>query len=259
MGPTRRPETRASLSQLEYDIHVRHPLPASVALFSLLGLSLSFAQNIHAQANGTTTSVTSQGFGGAHPITAPFPMGGTLPGHQVPNAGSRVMFSTSNPGQGDGHQHHPHPHSTHGAPLVYAFPVPYAVDLGATQEEDDSDAAADDRDPNYQGGPTIFDRRGSGADSYVPPERSASAHRSTEYAQADPPSPEPAREPTLLVFKDGHQLEVGNYAIVGTTLFDLSPGHTRKVPLADLDLEATQKQNDNRGVTFQIPQLPQAN
>ena len=241
---------------------MRHPFPASVALFSLLAVPVFlFAQN-HAQANGTTTSITSQGFGGAHPITAPFPMGGTLPGHQVPNTGSRVTFSTSNPGQGDGHQHHHH--NDHGrAPLLYAFPVPYAVDLGApqdqSQEEDNSDSAADDRDSNYQGGPTIFDRRGSGADSYVPPEKSVPAHPSAEYSQADPPVPEPAREPTVLIYKDGHKIEVGNYAIVGATLFDLTPGHSRKVPLADLDLQATQKQNDDRGVTFQIPQLPQAN
>jgi hypothetical protein len=245
---------------LEYHIHVRHSLPASVAVFSLLALPLLFVSNTHAQANGTPTSVTSQGFGGAHPITAPFPMGGTLPGHQVPNTGSRVTFSTSSPGQsnpghGDGHHHH---HSG-DRPVLYAFPVPYAADLGSTQDQsdDNSDASADDS--NYQGGPTIFDRRGSGADSYVPPEKSAPAHRQAEYAQADPPAAEPAREPTLLVFKDGHQLEVGNYAIVGATLFDLSPGHSRKVQLADLDLEATQKQNDDHGVTFQIPQLPQAN
>jgi hypothetical protein len=248
----------AMSSQLEYHIYVRLPIPASVALFglSLLALPLISVSNSHAQTNGTPTSVTSQGFGGAHPITAPFPMGGTLPGHQVPNTGSRVTFSTSapNPGHGDGHHHH---HSG-GRPLLYAYPVPYAVDLGPTedQSEDNSDAAADDRDANYQGGPTVFDRRGSGADSYVPPEKSAPPHRSA-YAEADPP--EPPREPTLLVFKDGHQLEVGNYAIVGTTLFDLSPGHTRKVLLADLDLAATQRQNDDRGVTFQIPQLPQAN
>jgi hypothetical protein len=42
-------------------------------------------------------------------------------------------------------------------------------------------------------------------------------------------------------------------------LFDLTPGHARRVALADLDLEATRKQNDDRGVTFQLPQPPQAN
>ncbi len=81
----------------------------------------------------------------------------------------------------------------------------------------------------------------------------------TADADADPPAPATAPEPTLLVFKDGHQLEVGNYAIVGNTLFDLTPGHVRKVALADLDLDATRKQNDDHGVTFQLPPSQQAN
>jgi hypothetical protein len=63
----------------------------------------------------------------------------------------------------------------------------------------------------------------------------------------------------LLVFKDGRKLEVGNYAIVGATLFDLTPGHPRKIALADLDLEATRRQNDDRGVTFELPTPPQGN
>ncbi len=65
--------------------------------------------------------------------------------------------------------------------------------------------------------------------------------------------------PTVLVFKDGHQSEVENYAIFGQTLFDLTPGHRRKIALADLDLVATEKQNDDRGVTFQLPPGTQAN
>jgi hypothetical protein len=71
--------------------------------------------------------------------------------------------------------------------------------------------------------------------------------------------PEPPQIPTLLIFKDGRKLELGNYAILGETLFDLTPGHARRVALGDLDLEATRKQNDDRGVTFQLPQPPQAN
>jgi hypothetical protein len=243
------------VSPLEYHVSVRHTIPASVALFSLslLALPLVFLSNSHAQVNGTPTSVTSQGFGGSHPITAPFPSGGRLPGHPVQGTGSQVGFSTSNAAPGNGHHHH---HHRGDYPLVYAVPVPYAVDLGST--EDDSDASADS-DANYQGGPTIFDRRGTGADSYIPPEREPRVAHSAKNADADPPTPEPAQEPTLLVFRDGHKLEVGNYAIVGATLFDLTPGHSRKVALADLDLQATQQQNDDRGVVFQIPQLPQAN
>jgi hypothetical protein len=54
-------------------------------------------------------------------------------------------------------------------------------------------------------------------------------------------------------------MEVGNYAIQGATLFDLTPGHKRKVALMDLDLEATRRQNDERGVTFQLPSSYKAN
>ena len=59
--------------------------------------------------------------------------------------------------------------------------------------------------------------------------------------------------PTVLVFKDGHQLEVQNYAVIGDQLYDLTPGHRRKIALAELDLIATAKQNDDRGIDFELP------
>jgi hypothetical protein len=137
---------------------------------------------------------------------------------------------------------------------MYAVPVPYAVDSGAVDESDAED------DSNYQGGPTVFDRRGSGASSYIPGVRDVPPVRPAQTAAENATdNAEPAQEPTLLIFKDGHKLEVTNYAIVGATLFDLTPGHPRKVILADLDLEATRKQNDDRGVNFQVPQSMLAN
>jgi hypothetical protein len=68
-----------------------------------------------------------------------------------------------------------------------------------------------------------------------------------------PQQPVADQPETVLVFKDGHQQEVANYAIVGATLYDLSDGHTKKVGLGDLDLTATVKQNDDRGVEFKLP------
>ena len=70
------------------------------------------------------------------------------------------------------------------------------------------------------------------------------------YTQAAPVDDEPQ---TTLVFKDGQQLDVANYAIVGNTLYDLTPGHRRKIALAELDLSATAKENDGRGIDFQLP------
>jgi hypothetical protein len=63
----------------------------------------------------------------------------------------------------------------------------------------------------------------------------------------------------VLVFKDGHQLDVSNYAIVGNTLFDLTPGHPRRVALADLNLDSTRQQNEANGIIFQLPPSLQTN
>jgi hypothetical protein len=63
----------------------------------------------------------------------------------------------------------------------------------------------------------------------------------------------------VLVFKDGHQVEVENYAIVGSTLYDLTGGRRQKIALSDLDLTATAKQNDDRGIDFQLPSASEAN
>ncbi|HEV2688498.1 MAG TPA: hypothetical protein VGV35_08080, partial [Bryobacteraceae bacterium] len=47
---------------------------------------------------------------------------------------------------------------------------------------------------------------------------------------------------TLLVFRDQHQQEINNYAIAGNTLWVLSDHIlAKKIPLAELDLEATTK------------------
>jgi len=64
--------------------------------------------------------------------------------------------------------------------------------------------------------------------------------------------------PTVLVFRDQHKQEIGNYAIVGQTLWNFSPQRTQKIPLSDLDLPATTKANDDRGLTFRVPATGEA-
>src|ERR1022692_1102022 len=238
---------------LEYHKTVRRSIPASLALSAMLLLPLLLLSTGSAQitssassggghaAGGTASSVTSIGHNYAPPHS-----GVTFPTHP-PHSPS--------PPVADGRRPH---HSANGQlyyPYVYAVPVPYAVNDGATDNDND-----DDDDAEYQGGPTIFDRRGSGAASYVPPSSSGPAHALTQAEQAQTDyAPEPPPIPTTLVFKDTHQLEIENYAIVNQTLYDLTPGHPRKIALADLDLPATEKQNDDRGITFQLPPSAQVN
>jgi hypothetical protein len=66
-------------------------------------------------------------------------------------------------------------------------------------------------------------------------------------------NPSEISTPTLLVFRDKHTQEVQNYAIVGGTLWIFSGQRATKLPISWLDLEATTKANDDRGVDFQLP------
>jgi hypothetical protein len=58
---------------------------------------------------------------------------------------------------------------------------------------------------------------------------------------------------TVLVYRDGHTEEVENYAIVGKTIWIFNESHARKVPLTDLNLDATKRDNDDRGIEFVVP------
>ena len=79
--------------------------------------------------------------------------------------------------------------------------------------------------------------------------------RQPAVAAADEPSPADARQqiPVVLVYLDGHEQEITNYAIVGPTLYDLGTFVAHKIPLAALNLKATIKANDDRGVDFSVP------
>lgn len=85
-------------------------------------------------------------------------------------------------------------------------------------------------------------------DSYARPSRSRSSTDTREEQQTTATA-----LPTVLVFRDRHQEEIRNYAIVGQTLWNFSSQRTRRISLTDLDLEATMKANEDRGLTFRLP------
>jgi hypothetical protein len=241
-------------SYLEYHCVVPRLMAASVAVLSFIVLIATLVVPGQGQVAGAVkppTGAVGQVATGAVPDAT----GAVRPptGSVAPPTGSSSRVPAHHTGSvhnGNGQYGHHH-FVPYLPPEAYGFVLPYAVDIGAAEENTSN---ADD-DAEYQGGPTVFDRRGAGADSYVPPVDGQLG--SPESADADS-DPEPT-QPTLLVFKDGHQLEVVNYAIVDQTLLDLTPGHTRRVALATLDLEATRAQNENRGINFQVPTFSQAN
>jgi hypothetical protein len=82
--------------------------------------------------------------------------------------------------------------------------------------------------------------------------------RSDRYERQSAPQPPPrseakplaAQPATILVFRNGKREETPNYAIAGQTLWIFSEQRARKVPLSELDVDATRTVNEERGVEF---------
>jgi len=60
----------------------------------------------------------------------------------------------------------------------------------------------------------------------------------------------------VLVFRDHHSEEIQNFAIVGETLWVFTEQRARKIPIAALDVPATTKANDSRGIDFRLTWPP---
>jgi hypothetical protein len=143
-------------------------------------------------------------------------------------------------------------------PGYYAVPVPYAYPVAAEPEPDQ------EYEPDPPA-PTMFEHRATyervPADSsrygthYQDGREKAKPALAPEVEDRVMPSTVPAREeiPIVLIYRDGHEQEVRNYAIVGQTLYDLGTFVAHKIPLAELNLKATIKANEDRGVEFSVP------
>ncbi len=194
--------------------------------------------------------------------------------------GGGVFFGATTHGfGGPAFEHNPRMHFRVRTPFVGVVPVavpiavPVAVPvwfdsgMGYASYETDPSENNDSEVP----GQTVFEHRRT----YVPrvagydreyddsrgnaaSERQASKESDAQVAEsvqmpAPPPAPEAPQPTSILVFLDGHKIEVTNYAILGDTLYDLTPGHPRKIALAMLDLNATEKLNSDRGLDFNVP------
>ena len=235
----------------------------------LVAVALLFASSASAQSHfgsthnfggptihGVPPSVTSFGFGGSPGFHGTPPSVTSLNFGNMPHPVHPIFhpgFGFHNPAFGFNH-HHGNGFVT---PIFGSFYVPYAYPVYVMDYPVDDSMAAD-----YASRPV--DRSTIDAQEMVRHELDSLrseiedyradlySQRQAEQAPTKPEAQEP-QIPTVLVFKDGHQLEVTNYAIVGNTLYDVSGGRTKKVALAELDLPATVKQNDQRGLDFRVP------
>ena len=236
-------------------------MQVSVWRLFLLAFALLMVPFLTAQVHGVPASVSSFGFGGNFSSAPGVPASVTSLGPFGFN-NSPVMFGNCcfqnfhfrdrafgrNSSGFAGRRHFRRgffPSAGFAVPYTQVVVVPeeglYGESDGYPEDEDQTVAAANDRrtvlrKPLHER--IIEEKSDSGAT-----------------APAAIPAPEPAKEQpsTLLVFKDGHQSEVQNYAIFGDTLFNLSDDRSFRILIADLDLTATRKANLDRGIDFQVP------
>lgn len=244
-----------------------HALVWKASLAALV-VAAAFALPAFGQARGVPASVTSIGFGGNKSdnppgvpasVTSLGPNGFGSDGSRFPTCCIQPLFPINPHPPIDRHRHHPRPPFFGGGVVVYPYYYPTIIDQAPVDDAMEKE--------DFRGGPTIFDRRGSGnydaIDSYV--KRSEELRRLREQrdreeleqaraaAPATPQAPVANEPATVLIFKDGHKAEVKNYAIVGDQLYDFTPDHHRKIALADLDIAASVKANDELGIDFRVP------
>ncbi len=216
----------------------------------LLAFALAAGLPVHAQVNGVPPSVTSIGFGGRlingipPSVTSLGPNGyGSLPFFR---GCCESFFLPAYPSV-SGH-HHRHKNKDKDRDLVGVIEpvyIPYAVEADDSRNDDSPDDDSPDVEYAHGAGPMNADSLHKRPISESPALSGDPMKRAGEPVTAQPS--------TVLVFKDGHRSEIRNYAVIGDTLFDFAPDRTHKILLADLDLPATHKANDDRGVDFQIP------
>jgi hypothetical protein len=156
-----------------------------------------------------------------------------------------------------------------GYGLPYGYGVGYdGLDYGWLDADDSGYGGADDSGYGYDGsndmGP-YDDGSGVAAEGYAAPEPPADDQPVPYTAENAEPMPvERASrvvtagslyndDAVTLVFKDGRTPEkIHNYALTRTTLY-VTDGRRREIPVAALDLAATEQANRAAGVNFQLP------
>lgn len=264
--------------------------PASVVLVVLL--SALTASVCAAQTNGVPASVTSFGFGGSRSTAPGVPASVTSLGPRgfgnSQCCGTRFFPRGTYLGPTNGSlrpRHHGGSGNSafsngYGYVPIYSYGgyYPGYSPVIVAQQDEPAPGEGDDE----EAGPTVFEHRGSRsapaedaysrgyeegraaaedshherrhADGEEHGARKSSEERAEKgdgKAADEPPAPAVVAK-TVLVYKDSHKEEIANYAIVGDQLFDFTNGR-RKIAIADLDVAATTKANDDRGVDFQLP------
>jgi hypothetical protein len=257
--------------------------PVFVIPFLAFALQVSQAQLSGHGAPASATSPTADGrqHGVPASVLSPTPLPAGV------HAPQRSGVSIHGPARRFGSQHQHRPQVFVPVPLFYpiyndgAYPSaadPYVPDTSASADPAQTNSAqtaqgpanqSDDdlRAAYLQGAHDALTRQEQGdnryGEHYMDSREKDSRERSRQEAAAQQKPQASSSEfsmipvedktpATVFIFKDGHQLETKNYAIMGGTLFDFSGKMLKKVQLDDLDSAATMKANDDRGVPVKL-------
>jgi hypothetical protein len=137
----------------------------------------------------------------------------------------------------------------------YATYYPWLDDYSFDQQYYLSDVASSYQSAMYNQQATIeqrLDRIEDRVDALLDRLQSRPPQAPPQVPPQSQSKPEPSSAATF-VFRDGHSEQVQNYAIVGQTLWIFTEDHARKVPLAQINPEATDKANEQRGIDLHLP------
>jgi len=187
------------------------------------------------------------GFGGSHIASRPGSSFGSHFGRGDRFHGGRgEHFRNGRFGfRGYGYPYYGYPY--YGYPLyAYGGIDPYWWWDTYSNDQDDADQRAMANEMNAENLDEQQRLREQDQDAYARPmARPRDTQARDEHARNDPA--------TVLIFRDQHQREIQNYAIVDGLLWNFTPQRIEKIPLAILDIPATIKANEDRGVEFSLP------
>lgn len=250
-------------------------------LFVVQAHAQMFSHGIPAGANSPEPDGRQHGIPSSVLSPTPIPPGVNVPGINVP---FQRRFFLNGPLHRFGN---PHGRNKLFVPVPIFFPIygygdagypadPY-VQAPSEQTADSSNrnsAAADQAQPAandemlrqayLQGArdalkDTLEKERGRYGDHYLdsreqePSHASDPTRNSSEETAPAPSRKEDSSPATVFIFKDGHQVETRNFAIMGDTLYDFSTSVLKKVQLGDLDKDKTVQANEDRGITVKLP------
>lgn len=213
----------------------------------------------HAGFSGHSGFSTGSGFSGSH-FSPSYGSHFTSGSHNYGYYGNHSGYY-GNRGRyyGYGYRRGPYFNSYYGYPY-YGYPYygyydpwwdAWWYDNGPSSYDEDSmnqrQVAAEMNQQNLEEQDWLRQQNSQDQDAYARPPRPAQPAAESQ-VQNDPA--------TVLVFRDQQQREIHNYAIADGILYNFTAARTEKIPLAVIDIPATIKANDDRGVEFHLPPPP---